>query len=96
MLFKPIVSITPRVTHVEGADFEDERQISRAIADARKVLADNRASLHHIDVTGGQAICSVVGAVKCLGENDRFTYVSTRDYRSRSYDFVAESPPEVG
>lgn len=96
LLFQPLISIAPRVAVVRGADFEDERQISRAITDARKILITRKAGLHHIDVTGGQAICSVVGAVKCLGENDRFTYVSTRDYKSRCYDFVVESPPEVG
>ena len=93
-LFAPLVPAAPRIKAVAGADFEDEKQISRAIADARKILDMNQAGLHNIDITGGQALCSVVGAVKCLGENDRCTYVSTRGYKSRSYDFEVDTPLE--
>jgi hypothetical protein len=46
-----------------------------------------------IDITGGQKVPGVAGAVVALGEGRRFQYVSTRDYGVHTYD-VMYNPDE--
>jgi hypothetical protein len=41
-----------------------------------------------VDITGGQEVPTVAGAAVALGEGRRFQYVSTRDYKVRTYDIM--------
>lgn len=95
-IFGPLVPGMPTLHVVDGADFEREVQISRSVRLARETLIGRGATPHYLDVTGGQAVCSIVGAAQSLREDDRCVYISTRDYQAISYDFVAEAAPELG
>ena len=86
----------PKLHVVQAVDFEQEREVAAAIREARAKLKELGAGKHYLDLTGGQAMCSVVGAVQSLGDMDRCVYISTRDYHPISYNFVADAGPEIG
>ena len=86
----------PKLHVAQAVDFEQEREVAAAIREARAKLKELGAGKHYLDLTGGQAMCSVVGAVQSLGDMDRCVYISTRDYHPISYNFVADAGPEIG
>ncbi len=76
----------------EGVDYEDLEQLEGALT---KSLESLRASGFKdsdilIDVSSGKGTCSAVGALRALDEDLRFEYVSTTDYRVRTYDVRLE------
>ncbi len=95
-VFSPLCARLPEIEVTDPADFENEEEISQAIEHARRLLKAGGANHHYVDITGGQAICSIVGAVRSLGREERCQYISTRDYKPIVYDFVVEAPPEIG
>ena len=44
-----------------------------------------------VDITGGQKVTTVAGAVISIIEGRRFQYVSTHDYKVRTYDIAYEN-----
>jgi hypothetical protein len=70
-----------------GVDFESipaiRDAVRAAMAELRELREDGR---HWVDITGGKATCSAVGAALCLEANHCFQYVSTTDQRVTLYD----------
>ena len=97
-VFGPFVSpLSPlQLSCTEPADFEDKDDLSAAIREGREMLLRSHAESHYVDVTRGQVICSIVGAIRSLAEGDRTVYISTRDYKPLVYNFVADRMPEIG
>ena len=95
-LYSELALPMPKFHVAAAADFELTDEIAQSIRDARAKLAAAGATSHYLDLTGGQALCSVVGAIRSLRESDRCLYISTRDYRAKDYDFIVDRVPEVG
>jgi hypothetical protein len=77
----------------QGVDFEDASAPRSAVEEAYAHLRAHQVSHEDIvvDITGGQKICTVVGAAMALVEDRQFQYVSTHDYRVRTYDITYRS-----
>jgi hypothetical protein len=86
-----IVSLADFAKHrwMNGVDFETAQEMVEALdsiyASLNEVYKDNEIM---VDVTGGQKPPAVVGAAVALEDYRRFQYVSTRDYKIRSYDIT--------
>ena len=74
----------------DGVDFEDARALVAAVEAAYAVLHDQGIDRDNavVDITGGTKVATVAGAAGALADDRRFQYVSTRDYRVRSYDIT--------
>ncbi len=82
----------------KGVDFEDFDELVKCIKDAVNVLQEK--GMHEkditVDVTGGQKITSIAGAIITLNNRTNFQYVSTYPdatgkHKVWEYDAVAES-----
>jgi hypothetical protein len=74
---------------LRGVDFEAAQDMVDALDTIYKSLnADYKDNEIMVDVTGGQKPPAVVGAAVALEDYRLFQYVSTRDYKIRSYDIT--------
>lgn len=88
LLIDAIIPIAPQIQ----ADFENPGEILGSLERVYARLREEgyRESDVTIDVTGGQKTTTVAGAAAALSPDRRFQYVSTRDYRVRSFDLTYE------
>lgn len=80
----------------EGVDFENAQALMDTLNKAFSWLYGQGLKDYEIlvDVTGGPKVPTVAaGAAVALGEKRRFQYVSTRDYKVRTYDITYRSTP---
>lgn len=79
----------------QGVDFENAQALVDALNKAFSWLHAQGLKDYEIlvDITGGQKVPTVAGAAIALGEGRRFQYVSTRDYKVRTYDITYRSTP---
>jgi len=77
-----------KVDEIKVKDFENFEEIQKAIERAyEKLLKEGYKKKEIIlDVTGGKKIVSIVGAILSLNPGREFQYVSTTDYKVKSYD----------
>jgi hypothetical protein len=82
------VQLLPARDYSAGVDFESALAMVNALTDAYDALTrlDFPDKDILVDVTGGQKVPTVAGAVVALAEGRRFQYVSTHDYLVRTYD----------
>lgn len=80
----------------KGMDFENLELVSWLLYDLYRALKDKKGYAEKdilVDVTGGQKINTVAGAIfAVLVPKRRFQYVSTINYEVRSYDATLEVP----
>jgi len=79
-----------------GADFEDADSLVRALGRMLEFLHLRKIEDYEImiDITGGQKPPSVAGSAVALEkEGRRIQYVSTRDFKIRSYDITYRTEP---
>lgn len=80
--------------HTARLDFEQDIDgLTQATDDAFRLLSEGkglRAGDILIDVTGGTKPSTIAGASVALAEGRRVQYVSTSDYRIRTYDVTYE------
>lgn len=76
-----------------GVDFENAQALVNALDRAFDWLHTQHIKDYDImvDITGGQKVPTVAGAAVALGEGRRFQYVSTRDYKVRTYDITYQA-----
>lgn len=74
----------------KGVDFEDADELVRAVEAAYEYLGGVGINACDIlvDITGGQKPPTVAGAAVALAEGRRFQYVSTVDYKVKTYDIT--------
>ncbi|MGH8610641.1 MAG: hypothetical protein ACREYF_00980 [Gammaproteobacteria bacterium] len=74
----------------QGVDFEDAEALVGALDQIFEWLRQSKIKEYEvmIDVTGGQKVPTIAGTMVSLGESRRLQYVSTRDYKVRSYDIT--------
>lgn len=72
----------------KGVDFENIEDLVKATHTAYDYLRKQRVSNRDIliDITGGQKTTTVAGAAVALDAGRLFQYVSTRDYKVRTFD----------
>ena len=89
---QPVVS-GPPVAWPNGLDFESPKNLVTALNRVYDELHRNKTEDRDImtDITGGQKVPGVAGAVAALGAHRRIQYVSTRDLTVRSYDITYEA-----
>lgn len=78
----------------DGVDYEDMDELVSAIEDAHQYMENEMkitANEVLIDITGGQKVTTIAGAIVALGEGRKFQYVSTNDYSIKTYDVEYES-----
>jgi ABC-type multidrug transport system fused ATPase/permease subunit len=77
-----------KLEEIKAKDFEDFHQVQEAIENAYKKLKEDGIKEKDtiLDITGGQKIVSIVGALLSLNPGREFEYVSTTDYSVKSYD----------
>jgi len=77
-----------KVEQLKISSFEDFREIEEALEEAYSSLkeAGYKEKETILDITGGQKIVSIVGALLSLYSGREFQYVSTIDYSVKSYD----------
>jgi hypothetical protein len=85
----------PPFDRLTGVDFERLQDLVNALDEIIDWLRAGGTKEYEImiDITGGQKVPGVAGAVVALGEGRRFQYVSTRDYGVHTYD-VMYNPDE--
>lgn|GEM_PF-1195880 len=91
--FQTLAEVLGDGRYRDGVNFEDLEQTVDALHDLYKALrADGLGEAEIlVDITGGQKVNSVAGAaVAILVRERRFQYVSTRDYKVRSYDVTQD------
>ena len=78
-----IIEVTPG-----GVPFDNAADISRAVANAKRILAQTNLapSDYVIDVTGGTALCSVVGAALSFEGDKVFQYIPPTQINVLEYD----------
>lgn len=84
---------TGEARYAAGVDFEDITACQEAINSVhRQVRSDGlRESDVLVDITGGQKPNSIAGAAAAIMvANRRFEYVSTRDFKVRTFDVTME------
>jgi hypothetical protein len=72
-----------------GLDFEDVRELVEAldkIYQSLKTESGYNAQAILIDITGGQKVSTIAGAIVSLSEGRSFQYVSTKNYSINTYD----------
>lgn len=76
-----------------GVDFENAQALVDVLEQAFDWLHNQQITDYEImvDITGGQKVPTVAGAAVALGEGRRFQYVSTRDYKVRTYDITYQA-----
>jgi len=77
-----------RVEEVKVSSFEDFKEVEEALERAYSRLKEAGYGEREVilDITGGQKIVSIVGALLSLYGRREFQYVSTNDYSVKSYD----------
>jgi hypothetical protein len=77
-----------KVEQLKTSSFEDFKEIEEALEKAYSSLKEAGYKEKEIilDITGGQKIVSIVGALLSLYGRREFQYVSTNDYSVKSYD----------
>ena len=73
----------------ENIDFENMEDIKRIINESYELLKNKYNAKEKeiiIDITGGQKLVSIVGAIQTLIEGREFEYVSTTNYEIKSFD----------
>ena len=77
----------------EPVDYEDADvlvvRLQKVYADLYQEGFNDRDMI--VDITGGQKVTTVAGAVISIIEGRRFQYVSTHDYKVRTYDIAYEN-----
>ncbi len=88
LLFALFPSFKGRVEELFVGDFEDFEKVQRGVEEAYGKLKEEGFSEREVilDITGGQKIVSIVGALLSLNPRREFQYVSTTDYSVKSYD----------
>lgn len=81
-------SLVVELVERDGIDISDCQEISRTVDKAKRQAVEERLAPFLVDVTGGNALCSLVGAALTMDEDEAFQYVSTIDSLVRSYDIV--------
>ena len=72
-----------------GLDFEDVRELVEALDKIYQGLKEEcgyKAQDILIDITGGQKVSTIAGAIVSLSEGRSFQYVSTKNYSISTYD----------
>jgi hypothetical protein len=74
----------------DGVDYEQAQALKDAVEEAYELLVAKGFCTGDIlvDITGGQKVPTIAGAAVALSEDRQFQYVSTRDYRIRTYDIT--------
>ncbi len=77
-----------KLEEIKAGNFEDFNQVQEAIEKAYKKLKTDGIKEKDtiLDITGGQKIVSIVGALLSLNPGREFEYVSTTNYSVKSYD----------
>ena len=79
----------------QNINFEDIIQVQDAIRETYEIIENEYKGNEKdtiIDITGGQKVVSIVGALQTIINDREFQYVSTSDYSIKSFDirYVAE------
>lgn len=74
----------------KGVDYEQAQELTDAVEEAYALLAAKgfQADEVLVDITGGKKVPTIAGAAVALSEDRQFQYVSTHDYRVRTYDIT--------
>ncbi len=73
----------------ENIDFENVTQVQDAVRKVYKMIEKEYKGNEKdtiIDITGGQKVVSIVGALQTIINDREFQYVSTSDYSIKSFD----------
>lgn len=80
----------PKITvhRLSAIDFENIDEVYEEVDHAYHLIKENGYKEKDIvlDITGGQKVTSIIGAIFSLGFDRRFQYVSTKDKRVLAYD----------
>lgn len=83
---------------VEPADFEGAKELADRLHEVftQLVAAGYKEDEIIVDITGGQKVPAAAGTVVALGKDRSIQYVSTRDYKVRSYNITYRGDPTYG